>query len=235
MVFKTGALNGFMVTSKEHFNNVASIYLKEDGARIHKHHALRKAHVISSLVKKGDRILDTGCGVGEYLASIGYEAHGADFSKEMVKISSQRSSGPVYIADATHLPFKDSSFDIIYSVGLLHHLKTKEKVKQAMEEFSRVSRREVLVFDLNPNNPFCRYVVCHICPWDEGDERVPPKSEVLNAANETGMDCLSVDYMGFLPYGTPRGSMHFASKIEEMLERTVPKLATSIIYRFKVR
>ncbi len=225
-----------METSKDHFNQVASIYLKKGGVDVHKHHAQRKAEIISSISQKNDIILDVGCGVGEYLTLLdkAHSVQGIDFSQEMISISNSKTKSPLYIGDATSLPFKNNSFDLVYCVGLLHHLKKPDKVYSSMKELARVSKRDVLIFDLNYTNPFCRYLIIHLCPWDEGDERIPTKNEVLKNAKSTGMELVSIQHKGFLPYGTPKSFMKPASQIEDIFEKKIPLLATSIIYHFKV-
>ena len=45
--------------------------------------------------------------------------------------------GIVYQADAEHLPFRESSFDIVYSNGVLHHSENTEK---CLDEVYRVLR-----------------------------------------------------------------------------------------------
>lgn len=73
--------------------------------------------------------LNIGCGGGdEGLLFAGYGANyvGVDFSFNAARytqelISRAGFSGHTYHAEAEHLPFKDDSFDFIYSNGVLHH------------------------------------------------------------------------------------------------------------------
>jgi len=72
------------------------------------------------------KLLDLGCGPGihakEYVKR-GAEVVGIDLSEEMVQLAKEYSSEANFeIADAYHLPFKDSSFDIVTSSLLLDHV-----------------------------------------------------------------------------------------------------------------
>ena len=81
----------------------------------------------------GKRVLDSGCGSGRYSqALISYgasEVVGVDFSPENIRnaitINSRyirRESVSFKIADIRKLPFPDSSFDVVFSNGVVHHL-----------------------------------------------------------------------------------------------------------------
>lgn len=105
-------------------------------------------------------ILDAGIGTGRTagpLLDLGIHLVGIDISKEMLKKASERLAGRVtksqvslLIGDATQLPFRDCSFDVVIAVHLLHLLKNW---KQAIRETRRV---------LKPKNPFI--VAGHNCP-----------------------------------------------------------------------
>ena len=76
---------------------------------------------------RGKRILDVGCGMGrfaEIAAKHGAEIVGIDLSFAVEVASKNLSRWPnaqVIQADARKLPFAPESFDIIYSLGVLHH------------------------------------------------------------------------------------------------------------------
>jgi SAM-dependent methyltransferase len=75
----------------------------------------------------GKRVLDAGCGLAgfaEYAGAWGAEqVVGADLS-EAVDAAGERVGSQVDLvqADLHNLPFDDGSFDLVYSIGVLHHL-----------------------------------------------------------------------------------------------------------------
>ncbi len=78
-------------------------------------------------------ILETGCGNGKTLRSLGQNAVGIDISSAAVQLA-----GPsALVGDVRHLPFKDSVFDIIFCWHVLGHLFFKER-KTAADEMLRV-------------------------------------------------------------------------------------------------
>ena len=94
-------------------------------------------------------LLDVGCGNGyftHYLAKL-YDVTGLDFSKEMLN---QNSHHKLVQGDAENLPFKNSSFDIVFCSNLLHHLADP---KIAIKEMIRVSNKYIILSEPNRNNP----------------------------------------------------------------------------------
>jgi SAM-dependent methyltransferase len=79
---------------------------------------------------KGKRVLDIGCGCGEagvYFALQGASVTGCDVSGELLKVAEQlahkyKVKMKLDQADATRLPYADSSFDFIFGNGFLHHV-----------------------------------------------------------------------------------------------------------------
>lgn len=93
-----------------------------------------------SLMNKKPKILDLGCGTGRYLAPLseaGFDIYGCDFSEGMLRIVQKRINGTckIIIGEATEIPFRDSSFDFVYSFKVLPHI---QNVCQALEEIHRI-------------------------------------------------------------------------------------------------
>lgn len=80
---------------------------------------------LSSLA--GRRVLDAGCGMGrfaEVAADAGADVHAIDLSTAVEAAHRNLGHRPnvhFYQADILNLPFADESFDVIYSIGVLHH------------------------------------------------------------------------------------------------------------------
>lgn len=101
--------------------------------------------VIERALPLGTRILETGTGKGHFtlaLARRGFRVTTIDISEEeqaFARLQAERSglSGLVEfrVGDAGNLDFPDGSFDAVFSVNLLHHLKDG---RRALDEMARV-------------------------------------------------------------------------------------------------
>ena len=68
------------------------------------------------------RYLDVGCGEGFFLADARrVEGFGVDLSRQALMRARARSRATVAIAAAENLPFQDSAFDVVTSIGAMEH------------------------------------------------------------------------------------------------------------------
>ncbi|MBN2067041.1 MAG: class I SAM-dependent methyltransferase [Candidatus Diapherotrites archaeon] len=97
-----------------------------------------EAATIKPLVK-GKQVLEIGCGTGlimRQIAGLEKNAVGIDISQKM--LSKAREKGfAVARADAAKLPFRDESFDVVYSFKVLAHI---EDIGPALSEAARVAK-----------------------------------------------------------------------------------------------
>lgn len=86
--------------------------------------------LLESLPSTKGRILDFGCGQGEFsiaLAMLGADVTGIDIGEDLVELS-QRIADHNHVpckfvaGSITELPFEDGEFDLVVGVGILHHL-----------------------------------------------------------------------------------------------------------------
>jgi len=95
-------------------------------------------------------VLDVGGGNGiftYYFASRCRRVTGIDSSRNML---SQNPCSNVILSDASVLPFRAATFDLVFEANLLHHVKNRLKV---VKEMARVSRRSVVLIEPNHYNP----------------------------------------------------------------------------------
>lgn len=81
---------------------------------------------------RGNRVVDFGCGSGvntALLARRGAHVWGIDISQHLLRLASRRlaasgcSGEAAFIACSAHdMPFPDSSIDVVFGMGILHHL-----------------------------------------------------------------------------------------------------------------
>ena len=75
----------------------------------------------------GKTVLDAGCGMGrfaEVCARAGADVHAIDLSTAVEAAArnlAHHRNVSLYQADIMNLPFADGTFDVIYSIGVLHH------------------------------------------------------------------------------------------------------------------
>lgn len=92
------------------------------------------------LPRKGERILDLGCGDGQLTAKIaakGAMVSGVDASPEMVAAARSRGIGSE-VAQAEKLPFSNGEFDAVFSNAVLHWVRGQDEM---MAEVHRVLRK----------------------------------------------------------------------------------------------
>ena len=103
--------------------DIAEIYARHRGVRPE----LLKALVEESAINRESRILEVGCGTGNYVIAVqfvsGCAARGFDISEEML-VHAQRRDSPVAfsIASAEFLEVPDESLDLVFTVDVVHHL-----------------------------------------------------------------------------------------------------------------
>jgi len=101
-------------------------------------------------LKKGMKMLEPGCGRGEFLnnfKNLGIDVVGVDVSLEAVNF---KNGLDVKLCDVEKesLPFNDNTFDIIYSKSFIEHLYYPEKY---LEEAYRVLKPNGLLLTLVPD------------------------------------------------------------------------------------
>ena len=101
-------------------------------------------------------VLDLGCGNGVSTANIrGETVVGVDLSpKQLIRAKRKFPDRVFVVGDATALPFKSNSFDLIVAINLIHHL--SDKTSEGLKECHRVLKKGGKILTVDPNliNPF---------------------------------------------------------------------------------
>lgn len=115
--------------------------------------------VLMSLSGVSGKILDVGCGGGQFSRAVkkyrpDLEVVGIDAGKDAISYAKKMSKRiDCKVADATNLPLKDSEFDAVISIEVLEHIK---EYKKMISEIRRV---------LKPNGVVYLSVSCEKSLW----------------------------------------------------------------------
>jgi len=114
------------------------------------------------------RLLEIGCGMGTDLLQFargGAHCTGIDLTPRSVEITRHRfrlydADGTFMLSDGEHLPFRNESFDVVYSNGVLHHT---PDTAGAIREVHRVLRpggtAKVMLYHRNSLNYWIEIVL----------------------------------------------------------------------------
>ncbi|MCK5378801.1 MAG: class I SAM-dependent methyltransferase [Acidobacteria bacterium] len=125
-------------------------------------------------IRPGRILLDVGCGNGyavQQWREAGLNAFGVDLSFYRLTrwVAEHRDSRPFVIADASALPFRDQSFEVLVSSGMIEHVGVSESAnpytivplpnraemrRSVVQEFVRVCQIEATVIVDFPNGSF---------------------------------------------------------------------------------
>ena len=104
--------------------------------------------LIAKLVPPGSRVLDLGCGNGEFLAHLrdrrGCSGYGIEISDANLLACTQRGVNVIQLNLEEGLAlFEDQSFDVVLQIDTLQHLRNTEKM---LRETARVGRIGIVSF-----------------------------------------------------------------------------------------
>jgi ubiquinone/menaquinone biosynthesis C-methylase UbiE len=140
-----------------------SLYNDSDGKQTFtKFELRRRKEIVFNFIEKINsekinRVLDLGCGAGQYLAqlySMDFECFGVDISEEMLKITRQKfishkiNNVTLLNSDCYKLPLEDNYFDLIISIGVLEYL---DNEKRALLEMKRIIKSGSFIIVTFPN------------------------------------------------------------------------------------
>jgi len=115
------------------------------------------------LAPRKGRILEVGCGTGRLLIELsrkGYTVDGVDASPGMLSKLQEKFENTelplnFYVSESAKMPFKDGSYNFVYSIRLLNQTESIEYALNTIKEMIRVTRPGgyILVEFVNSNRP----------------------------------------------------------------------------------
>ena len=108
---------------------------------------------------KGKKVLEIGCGMGSHsgiLAKYAKDLTSIDITKTAVNTTNKRfelfelNNARAINADAENMPFKDNSFDFIWSWGVIHHSSDTNKIAKEIHRVLRNGGKStVMIYNKN--------------------------------------------------------------------------------------
>lgn len=205
----------------------------------------RRATALMALLepRRGQRILDVGCGNGRDLPPLleaGCICTAIDCSPEMIAEARKRLPPPhaalceLLVADATRLPFDDGEFDAVFSSEVIEHIPDWQAAVAEMARVLRAGGRLVLT---TPNRRswygLDRYVLFEGLlgrPWKHPFDRWKTFDEVSRAVRAAGLRLRRVLGACYLPgfilsYALPTPMKRALVRVVERYENTTAQLA----------
>jgi ubiquinone/menaquinone biosynthesis C-methylase UbiE len=155
---------------------------------------------------EGKKILEIACGTARFglmLAELGADVTGIDISKAMINIGRKKiPNSPLtgnlnfLYSDASSLPFKDSSFDIVLAMRFFH---LTPHIEYFLPEMIRVSNDKVIFDTFNAYS--ARFLYNWILPMDSKLHKNSDISKLLLNINTKSVKSTN-DF--FFPYGLYR-------------------------------
>lgn len=152
--------------------------------------------LVSEIKKdKPKTILEVGCGFGrniKFLKTEGVSAviTGVDISRKMIRKARKYvpQKGITFVqGDIRHLPFKDKSFDVVFTHGVLMHV-SQTDVEVAFSELCRVAKNAVYLIEQNYGGN--EYTFIH--PYKKLIKNEQRKTEIYKSDKKLGLDLIKI-------------------------------------------
>lgn len=115
-------------------------------------HKKIKKFLKKEIPSNAKKILDQGCGTGEYSFLFPKRYTGIDNSKEDIEFATYKKyPGKFIVGSATKMNLLNNNFDAVFAVGLHHHL-SKLDAKKAVNESLKVLKKggKLVIIDAMP-------------------------------------------------------------------------------------
>jgi SAM-dependent methyltransferase len=148
-------------------------------------------------------VLDVGCGVGlmsRYVGEHFGELRGVDIAPGVVERAAEHfPKGNFQLYDGEQIPFEEQTFDVVFTVCVLHHVPPAQWTS-LVTEMARVLKPGGLlyIFEHNPYNPLTRRAVSN-CPFD-ADAKLLTRRRSTDLVRSAGLETAEARYVLFFPW-----------------------------------
>ena len=162
----------------------------------------------SEYLKKNSKILEGGCGMGDKVYNLkiaGFDSHGIDFATKTVKFLNENHPDlNIILGDVRKLPFKDSSFDGYWSLGVIEHF--YEGYDDISDEMFRVLKKGGYLFLTVPTFSLLRKIKAYFGFYKRVDssyiisknfyQYLISKEELIKHFESKGFESIEYSYRG---------------------------------------
>ncbi|MBS3137687.1 class I SAM-dependent methyltransferase [Candidatus Woesearchaeota archaeon] len=127
----------------------------QEGEKIRYKYHYYLQHLFDKIAQEypNGKLLEIGCGIGTDLrefARRGMQVTGVDLTENAINYTKQHLEafnlkGKLIVSDAEKLPFKDNTFDVVYSFGVLHHTPNTQKAINEVHRVLKSSGKAVIM------------------------------------------------------------------------------------------
>jgi len=242
----TQRTDGIAARERAHFEAIASerteLYWAERAPAAPRRRAMRAERLLAAAALDGEpgrRILDVGCGTGEYTREIARRTGATVVALDVAPLllARARATMPANVrlvaGDIEALPFPSGAFDAVVGNAVLHHL----RLDRAIRELRRLLRPGGRFCFAEPNilNPqvFLERRVRFIGRWLENspDEIAFTRWGLRRTLEGLGLVDVTIRPFDFLYPLTPRSLLGVVERVGRVLERTpgVAEIAGSLL------
>lgn len=137
---------------------------------------------------KNKKILEGGCGLGNFVYSLkykGYDAYGIDFaSKTVARVNKIFPDLKISVGDVFNLSFPDNYFDGYWSLGVIEHF--YDGYSGIVKEMSRVVKKDGFVFITFPHISILRKLKAKLSLYPQFNSRIFEKKFFYQFALDAG-------------------------------------------------
>lgn len=196
---------------KSHYEDLSDNYDKK--VNIYCQH--RFIDILKKHIEKGKRILEVGCATGYVQNKLDKGVIGIDLTHSLLK----KNKSKVVCADALSIPFRDNSFDFVYSVNVLEHMDNPDKM---IKECKRAAKKNGKIILITPNGDM-EFVLDAAeklkLKLPEGPHKFLGFKELQYLVRKNGLKIDSAERFVFVPFNFP-----LATRVSEKLEKYIPSM-----------
>jgi len=105
--------------------------------------------------KPNEKVLDFGCGVGDYCTAVKGDYYGVDLNPDFINYAKNKYKDKTFeVRDILETKFVNNTFDKSMYISMMHHFNDIDNAR-ILEELAKVTKKFIIIVDLYPSkNPF---------------------------------------------------------------------------------